>query len=128
MHFPQITKTLKIGDYVIIVLILFFSVVSWVIGVNGKSGSSAIILTDGKEFVAFSLKQNQRINVPGPLGISVVEVKNGHVSMMSSPCPHQLCVRMGSISKKNAMIVCVPNRVLIKIPSYSSNELDAITQ
>lgn len=128
MIFPRITKILKIGDYVVILFLSFSGIISWIIGLQAREGSRVVIYSDGQEFANVSLRQNRTLEVPGPLGVSIVEVRNGYIQMVKSPCPHQLCVRMGAIFRAGSMIVCVPNRVFIQIPSDDSNHLDAITQ
>lgn len=93
-----------------------------------SSGRTAILYIDGEEKAEIPLNQDRRIQVRGPLGLSVIEVADGRVRMLSSPCGRQICVRMGAISEGNALIVCVPNRILIRIPGDSPDRVDAITE
>ncbi len=88
-------------------------------------GDNVIIQVEGKNFSRFSLSENRTVKVYGPLGISILEIKNGKVRMFSSPCPDKLCVREGYISKPGQMIICVPNRVIVKIEGRAN--LDALT-
>lgn len=60
------------------------------------------------------------INISGPLGTSVAEVKQGAIRMLSSPCPDKVCVNMGWINRPGQSVVCVPNRVIIRIISGKS--------
>ena len=46
---------------------------------------------------------------------NVVLVEDGRISMKSADCPDKLCVRQGSISSTSYPIVCLPNKVIIKI-------------
>lgn len=103
-------------------IIIFFYLFSRLQTVRGDT---VIIQVDGKIFSRFSLSENRTVKVPGPLGISIVEIKNDKVRMFSSPCPDKLCVREGYISKPGQMIVCVPNRVILKIEGRAN--LDALT-
>ncbi|MFC1568854.1 NusG domain II-containing protein [bacterium] len=119
---------MKIGDYLIIALLLLLSIFTWIFGLTLKLGNTAIISSDGQQVATLSLKQDRQINISGPLGESKIKVTRGFIQMTSSPCPHQICVKMGKISKCNSMIVCVPNRILIRIPCNNSDHLDAITQ
>lgn len=103
----------------IIVLFYLFSRLQTV------KGDTVIIQVDDKKFLKVSLSENGIVRVPGPLGISIVEIKNGKVKMLSSPCLDKLCIREGYISKPGQIIVCVPNRIILKIEGRAN--LDALT-
>lgn len=62
-----------------------------------------------------SSRPNRLINISGPLGTSVVEVKPGAIRMKFSPCPDKCCMKTGWIDQPGQVIVCVPNRIIIKI-------------
>ena len=120
-------QSLKTGDLVLVLVLGLLTLVSWGLLHQRGSGSRVLIYQDGKETADISLNSDRTVQVEGPLGISVIEVKNGKVRMLKSPCPQQICVHMGQISKPHSSIVCVPNRVMILIPA-DHDSLDAITQ
>ncbi|MEN6325455.1 MAG: NusG domain II-containing protein [Syntrophomonas sp.] len=70
---------------------------------------------------------NRLINIPGPLGTSVAEVKPGAIRMKYSPCPDRYCMKTGWISRPGQVIACVPNRIIIKI-SPDNNSVDTISR
>lgn len=72
------------------------------------------------------LDRETTVNVEGPLGTTVVKVEEGKARIISSPCPRKLCIRMGSISKAGEMVVCVPNKVVVRIKG--KQEIDAVTE
>jgi len=88
-------------------------------------GDTVLIQIDGKDFLRLPLAENKSIEVLGPLGKSIVEIKNRRVRILSSPCPDKLCIKEGYINKPGQLIVCVPNRIVIKIEGRAS--LDALT-
>ncbi len=59
------------------------------------------------------------LDIDGPLGTSVVEVKPGAIRMNYSPCPDHYCMETGWINRPGRLIVCVPNRIVVKI--YPNN-------
>ncbi|MEA2101665.1 MAG: NusG domain II-containing protein [Thermodesulfobacteriota bacterium] len=76
-----------------------------------------------------NLDANAFVHVPGPLGDSVVVIEASSVYMKSSPCPKKICVHMGVIHKAGSSIICIPNRVCVKIRGTSQDKtMDAITQ
>lgn len=57
---------------------------------------------------------------------NVVLVENGAISMQSANCPDQLCVKQGKITGGVYPIVCLPNRVTVKIVSDSEDTPDVV--
>lgn len=74
------------------------------------------------------LDRDCEIDVPGPLGTTVVRIEGGAVRVASSPCRHQICVGMGAARKPGAVIVCVPNGVVIRVLGDSDQAHDALTR
>ncbi|MEA3222585.1 MAG: NusG domain II-containing protein [Thermodesulfobacteriota bacterium] len=63
----------------------------------------------------YSLDQDTTINVPGPLGYTVVAIKSCKVSVKSSPCPNKICVLTGKIEHTGEGLICIPNKVNVII-------------
>lgn len=105
--------------FLIIFLIYIFS------KSNNSLGGTVVIQTSGRDFIRVPLSENKTIKVPGPLGESIVEIKDKKVRMLFSPCPDKLCEKEGYISKPGQVIVCVPNKILIKIEARAP--FDALT-
>ncbi|MCR4399175.1 MAG: NusG domain II-containing protein [Firmicutes bacterium] len=53
--------------------------------------------------------------VGGLIGRSTFEVEDGRVRMVSSDCPDKVCIRMGWVERQGQAIVCLPNRVVLKV-------------
>ena len=75
-----------------------------------------------------SLEADARFEVPGPLGVTVVEVAGGAVRVADSPCRQKICRGMGAIEEPGEMIVCVPNRVVVVVRGDSRGSTDAVTR
>lgn len=54
----------------------------------------------------------------------VIAVRDGKAYVARSDCGEQLCVSSAAVSAEGGMIVCLPNRVVIKI---AGGEVDAVT-
>jgi hypothetical protein len=74
------------------------------------------------------LNVDETVSVPGPLGRTVVEVKDGHVCVVSSPCPEKICMSMGRISQAGRSLVCVPNKVVVTLEGKAATSPDAVTR
>jgi len=105
-------KALRPGDYLILALGLILVVLLWTRQAGSLEGQ-VIIRLEGQVFAQASLRLNRIIPVPGPLGESRVEIRNGRVRVAADPSPRQLCVRQGWIPPGGAA-VCLPNRVAVE--------------
>ncbi len=56
---------------------------------------------------------------------NTVLVEHGQISMKCADCPDQVCVRQGKIKNGAYPIVCLPNRVEIRITNKAG--VDAVT-
>ena len=59
------------------------------------------------------------------LAHNTVLVEHGQISMESADCPDQICVKQGPIKNGAYPIVCLPNRVEIRITNKAG--VDAVT-
>jgi len=104
------------GDKALIVILLLLAVAGlFLIRSIVPSGDVAMVETDGRTFCRLDLSVDARRTVPGPLGQTVIEVRDGRIRIADSPCPHKICVRTGWIGRSGRMIVCLPNRVVVRI-------------
>ena len=78
-------------------------------------GQRLVIKRGGDVFLTASLAHAFSVDVPGPLGITQVEVLNQRVRVRSDPSPRQLCVHQGWISCEGDAAICLPNQVSVEI-------------
>lgn len=105
-------RHLRPGDYLILALGLALVAGLWLHQAGSLDGR-VIIRVDGQVFAEANLRLNRRIAVPGTLGESKVEIRDGKVRVASDPSPRQLCVKQGWIPPGGAA-VCLPNRVAVE--------------
>ncbi len=74
----------------------------------------------------YPISKARTIKVPGPLGFTVVRIESGKAFIQSSPCPNKICVHMGKISRPSQSVVCIPNRVVVRI-SGKADRFDTLT-
>lgn len=75
----------------------------------------------------YPLNQNQRLEVEGPQGITVIEIANEQVWVVSSPCRDKLCMTKGILQKNGDWSACMPNRVYVGIEGKNEEELDELS-
>ncbi len=83
----------------------------------------AQIIADGEVKQTVSLKKEKRLDYPS----FSAEVSGGKIRISRSNCPKKVCIRTGWISKPWESIVCVPEKVIVKIISTEEEEYDALT-
>lgn len=88
-------------------------------------GAEAVVLVNGKRWARLDLFQDQDLKVPGPLGHSHIQVRDGQVRFVDSPCPNKLCVHTGWLSQGGEVAICLPNKVSLQILG-SDPRFDAI--
>lgn len=96
-----------------VVLLLFGGVCFLLLGSKGGGRAAVRISAEGGESV-YPLDQDRTVRVAGPLGESVIEIKDSHVRFASSPCPNGLCKR-GAVGASGGVLVCLPNLVSVRV-------------
>ena len=114
-------------DVLIFALVLALTAWSAVSVYAGGGERAALHITGGGERWILPLDAPRIQRVPGPLGVTVVEVRGGTARVVSSPCPEQICVKSGPISKCGQWIACLPNQVFVTIMSAREGEIDAFS-
>jgi hypothetical protein len=72
-------------------------------------------------FATFSLAQDRNIDVPGPLGVSHISIRQGRVRFTQSPCRNQYCVHQGWLSRAGQAAVCLPNQISLELLGGEKN-------
>ncbi len=103
---------LRPGDVLVLLLGALAIVLLLARGVGGGE-DRVLIRQDGRAFAEVSLRLDQVIEVPGPLGITRVEIRGGRVRVLSDPGPQQICVRQGWLAAGESAL-CLPNRVSVE--------------
>ncbi len=117
---------LKAGDWltlllgIICVVLLAFRL--W----SGDIADKAIIRSGGKIFREVPLSRDQQIEVPGPLGTSIVSIQNRKARIASDPSPRQYCVRQGWLEHSGEIALCLPNQVSVELAGSAKKKYDSL--
>lgn len=108
---------MKALDYIF--ALIFIVLIAFSFSSFSGGEDEVLIEADGKEY-RYPLSEERTVSVLGPLGQTVIEIKDGDVRIIDSPCPNKTCLdtRMGNT------ICCLPNRVLVTLEA-SDSEVDA---
>jgi hypothetical protein len=106
---------LKSGDWLTLLFgSLFVALITLKLW-NGELADRAIIRSGGKVFREVSLSHDQRIEVSGPLGTSIVTIEKRKARITSDPSPRQYCVRQGWLQQAGEIAICLPNEVSVEL-------------
>lgn len=116
------------ADAILISSLLIVGIASCVIYFNFNNSSKNLIanITDSNNVVQtidLSKKNNveEKITITGLHDDLIVGVKQNAIRVIYSSCPHQDCVKMGTVSQTNKPIVCLYNKVYIVLASNESD-------
>ncbi|RQW24595.1 NusG domain II-containing protein [Rhodobacteraceae bacterium CH30] len=108
-------RLIRPGDYLVMMLAgalcltLFWQL--WA----GETARTLTIRSKGKLWREVSLLHNQILDVPGPLGLTRIEVHNGRARIGSDPGARQYCVKQGWLDKAGQSAICLPNQTSIEL-------------
>jgi hypothetical protein len=110
-----VLQHIKLGDWLTLLLggvsVVLLALKLW----SGDLADKAVIRSSGKVFLEVALSKDQQIEVPGPLGISVIAIKDRRVRIASDPSPRQYCVRQGWLQQAGEIALCLPNQVSVEL-------------
>ncbi len=113
----------------LLLLLVFLSVYSFIfIKEVMPEGSDIRIEAAGKLLYTLPIHINKTVEVNGPLGTTVVEIRDSRVRIKESPCNNKICVHEGWV--RSGAIICLPNRVIVSITGKANKkheDIDGIT-
>ncbi len=106
---------LKVGDWLTLLLggacVVLLALTLW----SGDLADRAIIRSGGKIFREVPLSRDQQVEVPGPLGTSIITIEKHRARISSDPSPRQYCVRQGWLQQAGEIAICLPNEVSVEL-------------
>ena len=116
---------MKKGDYAIFVGLLIIAAVLWWVFSAPKAGDTVnvVIQKDGQQVFTAPLEGT---DTEWADAHNRVAIQNGEVFMEWSDCANQVCVHSGRISEAGQQIVCLPNRLIVRLEAEDA-DLDGMT-
>lgn len=128
-------KGLKVGD-IFIYIALGILAISGILGMKAMANIggeiSVVILVDGEEVENILLKPGMEaveIEAKDKSGnYNIIYISYDDVHIVDANCRDRLCIKQGSIRYPGQSIVCLPNKVVIKIIGEKADSpIDAVT-
>lgn len=96
---------------------------------GSRGGDCACIYSDGKKLYSINLgavTEPYELTVSGKNGTNLIRVESGRICVREADCPDKTCVNTGWISDGLFPIICIPNRLEIRIEN--ATEIDGVAQ
>ena len=100
--------------------------VVWVSAVHTQA-ARIIVDVDGRPVYTAPLSTPCTKEIAGTRGMVRVEIEGGRVRIAEADCPNHVCVRSGWHNSAGDVIVCVPNKTIVRIMGGDDTDVRAIT-
>ncbi|MDY0269114.1 NusG domain II-containing protein [Trichloromonas sp.] len=107
-------RTTGLDRLIVAVLLLGILASFFLLGARPQ-GERVLVERGGRLLFSAPLAENRVVDLEGPLGITRLEIRDGQVRILASPCPTKACIGMGAIACAGEMLACVPNELLVRI-------------
>ena len=115
----------------LLIAIVGFSLLAWKVSSYPSSARQVEVFRDGELTLSFALNDSTEIRsyqltVDG--GVVTLEIKDGAVRLAPTSthyCPERICRQTGWITQPGASIICVPNKLVVRIKTMEDG-VDAI--
>lgn len=116
MRKPQLSKKAR-RDLLLLCGICLSALVLYALTLFFQSdGVYLAVFRDGEEVARYALDTDVSFRLDsGDGGYNLVRIENGTVDMTEASCPDRICVRHRPIAKAGQTIICLPNRIILKI-------------
>jgi hypothetical protein len=92
-------------------------------GAGGPASSEEAEIYIGDELIdTVSLGEDRELEVSRDGSYNLIEVSGGKIRVAEADCPDKTCVHTGAKGRAGDLIVCLPNRLQIKIKGGSADE------
>ena len=125
---------MKRNDIILIAVLLVVSI-GLLVGVNiyrknNTSGSANVEVTvDGKVYGTYPLNEDRKERIELSDGsYNILKISHGKASVIEASCPDKICVNTADIHYTDETIVCLPNKVVVKIVNGEENDVDGMTR
>lgn len=115
---------MKKKDFILISAVLLIVSVTFSINyfINTKKGEKIEIYVDNKLYKTYDIDDEDEIKIESEKGYNLIKIHNHGVEITEASCPDKVCIHEGFIEKPSKSIVCLPNKVHIKITSDDNHE------
>ena len=118
-------KTFKPSDIIILLAAAAIFAAALIFrSIAAPNGSSAAVFYNGGRIAELPLNKDE-VYPFDEYGVTV-EVKDRSVRILYSDCPDKVCENTGFISSPTQAVVCLPNRISVRIIDDTDSNIDVV--
>ena len=92
----------------------------------------AVVTVDGEIYGTYPLDEDVTVKIlpegeNAKASYNMLVIRDGEAQVTEASCPDGICVAHRAISKNKESIVCLPNKVIVRIENGKEAEVDAET-
>jgi len=111
-------------DRKLLIIVALLVASSFLVLLGQTAGGKVVVSLDDKVVFVAPLNKDRRVELEGPLGMTVLEIKDGAARIISSPCTKKICIHMGEVRHSGDLLACIPNHLVINIEGDKDGEDD----
>ena len=120
------TKRKSLRDVILIgALLVVVLTVLLITTLTREKGGFVEVYQDGELLASYPLDLPREVTLNG--GTNILKIEDGVAYLSYASCPDLTCVNTGKISYNGQTIVCLPNRLAIKVVSEESGGVDFVS-
>lgn len=114
------------NDFKLILILVLISLIfiTYFKVFNDETSNTAYVYYENEVVLKIDLTKDSEYDVEGYNGNIHIVVKDNKIKVDEENSPKHLCSKQGFISSSNESIVCLPNKVVIKI--LSKDDIDIV--
>ena len=117
---------LTFADKVLLILSLSMLAIVYPLSWSGATdGRYASLYVSGEKRYTLDLTKEKILEIEGERGVSKLEIAEGKVRFIESPCSTHFCIRSGWLKPIIGVIACLPNGISLHL-SHHNKTYDAI--
>ena len=93
----------------------------------GEPGATVVVTVDGVEIGRYPLATPREVAIPSEGGgYNLLIIRDGEAFIREASCPDGLCADHRPISRVGESILCLPNKVAVRVEGETDDEVDVI--
>lgn len=111
-----------------LIIILFIIILVSIITTNitKTKGDTAIVYYEDKEVLKIDMNIDKEYITKGYLGDVKIEVKDKKLRITDETSPNHICQKQGYITDSTKSLICLPNKIIIKITTDKKETIDGV--
>lgn len=111
-------------DIIFSAAVILLAIAAYFLMRGSENGKTAVVSREGEAVAEIPLDRDGVYPLEG-LDMELT-VKNGRICVSRSDCPDKICEKTGFIGGSRQSIVCLPNRISVRIISNTESDIDIV--